>query len=161
MVFVGRHLSFNDMDIEKALLYLIHVMDPVVNKPFNLVYLHTMCTRETTPEMSFLRRIVDVLPVKYNDNLINFFVVHPTVLSRVFMWFFTSFKASGMKERYLSIKSLHQLYSFIPSDQLDIPPFVLHHDMRVNPDNYCQNYTGSQLPRLTESVAAGWTQGQL
>ena len=44
MVFVGRHLSYNDIDVEKALLYLIHVMDPVANKPFNLVYLHTLCS---------------------------------------------------------------------------------------------------------------------
>ena len=47
MVFVGRHLKFNAIDEEKALLYLIHVMDPVANKPFDLVYLNTHCTSKT------------------------------------------------------------------------------------------------------------------
>ena len=60
---------------------------------------------ERTPELGFLRRIVDVLPAKYNDNLTNFFVVHPTILSRVFMWFFTSLK--GMCQHPIHVALSH------------------------------------------------------
>lgn len=160
IVFVARQISFNGIDLDKALLYLINVLEPLAAKAYSIVYLHSMCSVDNTPDMSFLRRVYNSLPSKFGRNLNAFYVVHPTVFSRVFMWFFTQFTASQMKDRYHSFNSLHQLYSFIPSDQLDIPPFVLHHDMRVNPDNY-KGDSEQQLPRLTESVATGWTVDEL
>ena len=64
---------------------------------------------DSTPDTSFLRRVVEVLPDKYTDHLINFFVVHPTVLSRVFMWFFTSLKGDFFERKSYCLAYLHRL----------------------------------------------------
>ena len=71
--------------------------------------------------------------------------------------FFSGFFYYSCQNKYGSL-CIITIFLFV---KLDIPPFVLHHDMRVNPDNYRQNYCQPQLPRLTESVATGWTQGEL
>lgn len=50
---------------------------------------------------------------------------------KVSTWFFTTFSVSGMKEKVHYLDSLHQLFTCIRPEQIDIPPFVLEHDARV------------------------------
>ena len=45
----------------QALLYFIHTMDPIVNKPYVVVYLHTMTEREHQPDTDFLRDIYEIV----------------------------------------------------------------------------------------------------
>ncbi len=47
-------------------------------------------------------------------------------------WFFTTFTLSEMKAKVHNLPGLEYLYTRIAPDQLDLPDFVLDHDMRVN-----------------------------
>lgn len=51
---------------------------------------------------------------------------------KVSTWFFTTFSVSGMKEKVHYLDSLHQLFTCIRPEQMDIPPFVLEYDARVS-----------------------------
>ncbi|XP_078698395.1 protein GDAP2 homolog isoform X3 [Branchiostoma floridae x Branchiostoma belcheri] len=99
VVIVGRNFPVNVIDLDKALLYFIQVMDPIVSKDYVVVYFHTQSTDDNQPELSFLRSAYNLLDNKYKKNLKAFYIVHPTFWSRIVTWFFTTFTARSMKDR--------------------------------------------------------------
>lgn len=132
IVVVGRNIPVLLIDMEKALLYFIHMMDHVAAKDFILVYFHTLTGEHNHLESDFLKNVYDVVDAKYKKNLKALYFVHPTFRSKVSSWFFTTFTVSGLKDRVHQVESLHQLFTAIPPDQIEIPPFVLDYDAREN-----------------------------
>lgn len=47
-------------------------------------------------------------------------------------WFFTTFTASDIKNKVISMRGVQYLYGTIFPDQLDIPSFVINYDIEVN-----------------------------
>lgn len=132
MVVVGRNIPVTLIDIEKALLYFIHVMDHITAKEFVMVYFHTLTTEHNHLDSDFLKSLYDIVDSKYKKNLRVFYYVHPTFRSKVSTWFFTTFSVSGIKEKVRYLDNLQQLFTCIRPEQIDIPPFVLEYDSRVN-----------------------------
>ena len=48
----------------QALLYLIRVMEPIVESDYIVVYFHTQTTAENQPDMSFLKQVYSILDNK-------------------------------------------------------------------------------------------------
>lgn len=67
---------------------------------------------------------------------------------QVSTWFFTTFSVSGMKEKVRYLDNLHQLFTCIKPEQIDIPPFVLEYDARVS----SKTHTNIQWDRLIHST---------
>ncbi|KAM4609191.1 ganglioside-induced differentiation-associated protein 2 isoform 1-T3 [Polymixia lowei] len=132
MVLVGRNIPVTVIDLEKALLYFIHVMDHITVKEYVMVYFHTLTGEHNHLDTDFLKKLYDIVDTKFKKNLRAFYFVHPTFRSKVSTWFFTSFSVSGVKEKVHYLDSLHQLFTCIRPEQIDIPPFVLEYDARVN-----------------------------
>ncbi|KAJ7317749.1 hypothetical protein JRQ81_003911 [Phrynocephalus forsythii] len=136
MAVVGRNIPVTLIDMEKALLYFIHVMDHIVVKEYVIVYFHTLTNIYNHLESDFLKKLYDIVDVKYKRNLKALYFVHPTFRSKVSTWFFTTFTVSGLKDKVHHIESLQQLFTAIPPEQIDFPPFVLEYDTREN-GSYC------------------------
>lgn len=136
MVVVGRNIPVTLIDLEKALLYFIHVMDHITVKEYVIVYFHTLTGEHNHLDTDFLKKLYDVVDVKFQKNLRAFYFVHPTFRSKVSTWFFTTFNISGMKEKVHHIDSLQQLFTCILPEQIDIPPFVVEYDTRINGPYY-------------------------
>lgn len=132
IVVVGRNIPVLVIDMEKALLYFIHMMDHVAAKDYILVYFHTLTREHNHLDSDFLKNLYDVVDAKYRKNLKALYFVHPTFRSKVSTWFFTTFTVSGLKDRVHQVESLHQLFTAIAPDQIEIPPFVLSYDAREN-----------------------------
>lgn len=132
MVLVGRNIPVTLIDIEKALLYFIHVMDHITAKEYVMVYFHTLTAEHNHLDSDFLKNLYDIVDAKYKKNLKAFYFVHPTFRSKVSTWFFTTFSVSGIKEKVRYLDNLQQLFTCIRPEQIDIPPFVLEYDARVN-----------------------------
>lgn len=140
MVMVGRNIPVDIMDIEKALLYFIHVMDHITAKEYVMVYFHTLTSERNHLDSDFLKNLYDIVDPKYKKHLKAFYFVHPTFRSKVSTWFFTTFSVSGIKEKVCYLDNLQQLFTCIRPEQIDIPPFVLEYDARVNrPQNRPQS----------------------
>uniref|UniRef100_H3CIA1 Ganglioside induced differentiation associated protein 2 n=1 Tax=Tetraodon nigroviridis TaxID=99883 RepID=H3CIA1_TETNG len=137
MVVVGRNIPVTLLDPEKALLYFIHVMDHITAKEYVMVYFHTLTAEHNHLHSDFLRNLHDIVDYKFKKNLKAFYFVHPTFRSKVSTWFFTTFSVSGLKEKVRYLDSLHQLFTCIRPEQIDIPPFVLEYDARVRPRPGC------------------------
>ncbi|XP_056410100.1 ganglioside-induced differentiation-associated protein 2, partial [Hyla sarda] len=132
IVIVGRNIPVLLIDMEKALLYFIHMMDHVAAKDYVLVYFHTLTAEHNHLDSDFLKSVYDVVDAKYKKNLKALYFVHPTFRSKVSTWFFTTFTISGLKDKVHHVDSLHQLFTAISPDQIEIPPFVLDYDAREN-----------------------------
>uniref|UniRef100_A0A8C9W939 Ganglioside induced differentiation associated protein 2 n=1 Tax=Scleropages formosus TaxID=113540 RepID=A0A8C9W939_SCLFO len=135
MVVVGRNIPVTLIDMEKAMLYFIHVMDHIAAKDYVMVYFHTLTAEHNHLDTDFLKRLYDIVDVKYKKNLKAFYFVHPTFRSKVSTWFFSTFNVSGLKEKVHHVESLQQLFTCIQPEQIDIPPFVLEYDS-------CNSYPG-------------------
>ncbi|XP_072253536.1 ganglioside-induced differentiation-associated protein 2 isoform X2 [Leuresthes tenuis] len=132
MVVVGRNIPVTLIDLEKALLYFIHVMDPITVKEYVMVYFHTLTGEHNHLNSDFLRNLYDIVDTKFKKNLKAFYFVHPTFRSKVSTWFFTTFSVTGLKDKVRYLDNLPQLFTCIKPEQIDIPPFVLEYDARVN-----------------------------
>uniref|UniRef100_A0A3P8ZJQ9 Macro domain-containing protein n=1 Tax=Esox lucius TaxID=8010 RepID=A0A3P8ZJQ9_ESOLU len=132
MVLVGRNVPVNLIDMEKALLYFIHVMDHITVKEYVMVYFHTLTEERNHLDSEFLKKLYEIVDAKFKNNLKAFYFVHPSFRSKVSTWFFTTFSVSGLKEKVHHIENLRQLFSCILPEQIDIPPFVLDYDARVS-----------------------------
>ncbi|XP_068946331.1 ganglioside-induced differentiation-associated protein 2 isoform X1 [Petaurus breviceps papuanus] len=136
MVVVGRNIPVTLIDMDKALLYFIHVMDHIAVKEYVLVYFHTLTSEYNHLDSDFLKKLYDVVDIKYKRNLKAVYFVHPTFRSKVSTWFFTTFSVSGLKDKIHHVDSLHQLFAAISPEQIDFPPFVLEYDARENGPYY-------------------------
>lgn len=142
MVLVGRNIPVTLIDIEKALLYFIHVMDHITVKEYVMVYFHTLTGEHNHLDSDFLKNLYDIVDAKFKKNLRAFYFVHPTFRSKVSTWFFTTFSVSGVKEKVRYLDNLQQLFTCIRPEQIDIPPFVLEYDARVNGPNIPSQSSG-------------------
>ncbi|KAI4805979.1 hypothetical protein KUCAC02_010571, partial [Chaenocephalus aceratus] len=130
MILVGRNIPVTLIDIEKALLYFIHVMDHITVKEYVMVYFHTLTGEHNHLDSEFLKNLYDIVDVKFKKNLKAFYFVHPTFRSKVSTWFLTTFSVSGLKDKVRYLDTLQQLFTCIQPEQIDIPPFVLDYDAR-------------------------------
>ncbi|XP_072178085.1 protein GDAP2 homolog [Diadema setosum] len=140
IVFVARNFPAHSIDLNKVLLYVIHLLDSVVNQDYVVVYFHTLSTADNQPELNWLKEVYHMVDNRYRKNLKAMYIVHPTFWSRLVTWYFTTFTASSIKGKVHSLGAVHSLYSTIHPDQLDIPPFVIEHDMKVNNLNYQNSF---------------------
>ncbi|KAG8192420.1 hypothetical protein JTE90_017954 [Oedothorax gibbosus] len=138
VVFIGQRFKANQVDLNKAVMYLILTLDSIVQKDYVVVYFHTQTTHENNPSLQILKDVYSILEYKYKKNLRAFYMVHPTFWSRVMCWWFTTFTASSIKNKIQLLGGIEYLYYLIPPDQLDIPPFILDYDFKVNGVRYCQ-----------------------
>uniref|UniRef100_F7B869 Ganglioside induced differentiation associated protein 2 n=1 Tax=Xenopus tropicalis TaxID=8364 RepID=F7B869_XENTR len=136
MVVVGRNIPVLLIDMEKALLYFIHMMDHVAAKEYVLVYFHTLTGEHNHPDSDFLKNMYDIVDVKYKKNLKALYFVHPTFRSKVS-------GLSGVGSDSTGVRSFGVLYQ----PKAPVPP----KDAPSRPLSFC--FTNS----LTHSVLLSLT----
>lgn len=136
IVFCGKWFPVNKIDLEKALLYLIKLLDPIVNGDYVIAYFHTLTSAANQPPYNWLRDVYNVLPYKYKKNLKAFYIVHPTMWTKMVTWWFTHFITPAIKAKVHSLDGVEHLYSVITKDQLEIPAYITEYDMATNGLHY-------------------------
>ncbi|XP_046996346.1 protein GDAP2 homolog [Schistocerca americana] len=138
IVFVGKWFRFKEINLDKALLYLIYLLDPLVKGDYIIVYFHTLTSTANHPSLTWLREVYNVLPYKYKKNLKSFYIVHPTIWTKMMTWWFTTFMAPAIKQKVHSLPGVEYLYSVMSPDQLEIPAYITEYDMSINGLRYFQ-----------------------
>lgn len=136
IVFIGKWFPATKINLEKALLYVIHLMDPIVNGDYVIVYFHTLTSNNNYPSFTWLREVYNILPYKYKKHLKHFYVVHPTFWTKMMTWWFTTFMAPAIKEKVHNFPGIEYLYPDIPPQQLEIPAYITEYDMTINGIRY-------------------------
>ncbi|KAF9413907.1 hypothetical protein SFRURICE_007001 [Spodoptera frugiperda] len=143
VVFIGKWFPIGDIDLDKALLYLIKLLDPIVRGDYVIAYFHTLASSANHPPFSWLKEVYTVLPYKYKKNLKAFYIVHPTFWTKMMTWWFTTFMAPAIKAKVHNLPGVEYLYSVMARDQLDVPAFVTEYDMTINGLHYFQPDTNN------------------
>ncbi|OQR95877.1 hypothetical protein THRCLA_07497 [Thraustotheca clavata] len=100
---VGRHLPVKHIDLDRILLYVIHVMDSLADRQYSVVYLHGGVDEDNQPNTTWLKRLFKTFSSKYRENLKTFYVVEATVWLKVLLWVGKSLgsRSFGAKIAYL------------------------------------------------------------
>ncbi|XP_050464150.1 protein GDAP2 homolog [Cataglyphis hispanica] len=146
VVFVGKWFPASKINLDKAMLYLIQLLDPIVKGDYVIAYFHTLTASSNYPSFHWLREVYNVLPYKYKKNLKHFYIVHPTFWTKMMTWWFTTFMAPAIKQKVHNLPGVEYLYEVMPPDQLEIPAYITEYDMTINGLRYYQPEQVSSSP---------------
>jgi hypothetical protein len=132
IVFIGKWFKHSQIDLEKAFLYLLRVVEPIADHDYVVFYFHTRTCRDNIPSYWYIKEVYNTLPYKFKKNLRKFFVVHPTVWTKMTCWWFSTFMAPAIKNKIQNVHALEELSSVVDHKDLSIPMFVTEQDMVLN-----------------------------
>ncbi|XP_055801154.1 uncharacterized protein LOC129870402 isoform X2 [Solanum dulcamara] len=131
MVVVGAHFLLRCLDLERFIMHVVKEFEPLIQKPYSIVYFHSAATLQMQPDLGLMKRIQQILGRKHQHNLHAIYVLHPTfgLKSAIFG---LQLCVDNVWKKVVYVDRLLQLFHYVPRDQLTIPDFVFQHDLEVN-----------------------------
>eukprot|EP00736_Rhodelphis_marinus_P008738 Rmarinus@m.27405 len=126
-----------DVDLEKVVLYIIVMMDSIVNNDYSIVVLHC-ATMAEPPEFSWLRHIYNLFDRRYKKNLKTMYVLHPGFFFKSLLSYFKPIMSKKFWNQILTLDSILDLLRYVPASKLRLPQHVVSHDRRLTKDT--ENY---------------------
>lgn len=136
IVFIGKWFKQSQFDLDKALLYLIKTVDPVASHDYVVMYFHTRTSNDNIPSYWWIKEVYSSLPYRYKKHLKAFFVIHPTMWTKMTTWWFSSFMAPAIKNKIHNVSAITQLNSVVDEQSLSLPMFITEQDMVFNGIRY-------------------------
>ncbi|KAK4399838.1 protein GDAP2 [Sesamum angolense] len=78
MVVVGAHFLLRCLDLERFVLYVVKEFEPLIQKPYTIVYFHSAASLQMQPDLGWMKRLEQILGRKHQRNLHAIYVLHPT-----------------------------------------------------------------------------------
>ncbi|KAL7110143.1 hypothetical protein ACP275_05G006300 [Erythranthe tilingii] len=132
MVVVGAHFLLRCLDLERFVLYVVKEFEPLIQKPYSIVYLHSAASLQIQPDMGWMKRVEQILGRKHQRNLHAIYVLHPTFGLKAAIFAMQLFIDNVVWKKVVYVDRLLQLFKYVPREQLTIPDFVFQHDLEVN-----------------------------
>ncbi|CAN0923555.1 Protein GDAP2 homolog [Linum grandiflorum] len=132
MVVVGAHFLLRCLDLERFVLYVIKEFEPLIQKPYSIVYLHSAASLQLQPDLGFMKRLQQILGRKHQRNLQAIYVLHPTLHLKAMVLAMQMLVDNVTWKKVEYVDRLLQLFKYVPREQLTIPDFVFQHDLEVN-----------------------------
>ncbi|KAG0457426.1 hypothetical protein HPP92_022266 [Vanilla planifolia] len=132
MVVVGAHFLLRCLDLERFVLYIVKEFEPLIHKPYTIVYFHSAASLQMRPDLGWMKKLQQILGRKHQRNLHAIYVLHPTLGLRATIFALQLFVDGEAWQKVVYIDRLLQLFKYVPREQLTIPDFVFQHDLEVN-----------------------------
>ncbi|XP_022999322.1 protein GDAP2 homolog [Cucurbita maxima] len=132
MVVVGAHFLLRCLDLERFVLYVVKEFEPLIQKPYTIVYFHSAASLQPRPDMGWMKRLQQILGRKHQRNLHAIYVLHPTFGLKAAVFAMQLLVDNVVWNKVVYIDRLVQLFKYVPREQLTIPDFVFQHDLEVN-----------------------------
>ncbi|KAG6759895.1 hypothetical protein POTOM_036391 [Populus tomentosa] len=144
MVVVGAHFLLRCLDLERFVLHVIKEFEPLIQKPYTIVYFHSAASLQffphfiiatltnSQPDMGWMRRLQQILGRKHQRNLHAIYVLHPNFHLKTTIFALQVFVDNVTWKKVVYVDRLLQLFRYVPREQLTIPDFVFQHDLEVN-----------------------------
>ncbi|KAA3488191.1 Protein GDAP2 [Gossypium australe] len=130
MVVVGAHFLLRCLELERFILYVVKEFEPLIQKPYTIVYFHSAASLQVQPDLGWMRRLQQILGRKHQRNLHAIYVLHPTFHLKTAIFALQMFVDKVVWKKVVYVDRLLQLFKYVPREQLTIPDFV--HDIEVN-----------------------------
>ncbi|XP_062111343.1 uncharacterized protein LOC133822899 isoform X1 [Humulus lupulus] len=132
MVVVGAHFLLRCLDLERFVLHVVKEFEPLIQKPYSIVYFHSAASLQIQPDLGFIRRLQQILGRKSQRNLHAIYVLHPTFGLKAAVFALQLLVDNVVWKKVVYVDRLLQLFRYVPREQLTIPDFVFQHDLEVN-----------------------------
>ncbi|KAM2232700.1 hypothetical protein FF1_011391 [Malus domestica] len=132
MVVVGAHFLLRCLDLERFVHHVVKEFEPIIQKPYTIVYFHSAASLQLQPDMGWMRRVQQILGRKHQRNLHAIYVLHPTFGLKAAIFALQLFVDNVVWKKVVYVDRLLQLFRYVPREQLTIPDFVFQHDLEVN-----------------------------
>nr|GEU29490.1 hypothetical protein [Tanacetum cinerariifolium] len=132
MVVVGAHFLLRCLDLERFVLYVVKEFEPLIQKPYSIVYFHSAASLQVQPDLGFMRRLQQILGRKSQRNLHAIYILHPTFGLKTAILALQLLVDGMVWKKAVYVDRLLQLFRYVPREQLTIPDFVFQHDLEVN-----------------------------
>ncbi|XP_020216706.1 protein GDAP2 homolog [Cajanus cajan] len=132
MVVVGAHFLLRCLDLERFVLYVVKEFEPIIQKPYTIVYFHSAASLQVQPDLGWMRRLQQILGRKHQHNLHAIYVLHPTLGLKLTVLALQLLVDNLVWKKVVYVDRLLQLFRYVPREQLTIPDFVFQHDLEVN-----------------------------
>ncbi|KAG9140136.1 hypothetical protein Leryth_015761 [Lithospermum erythrorhizon] len=132
MVVVGAHFLLRCMDLERFVMFVIKEFEPIIQKPFSLVYFHSAAALQPQPDLGWMKRLQQILGRKLQRNLHAIYILHPNIGLKSAILGLQVFVDEVVWKRVIYVDRLIQLFGYVPREHLTIPDFVFQHDLEVN-----------------------------
>ncbi|MBA0746497.1 hypothetical protein Gogos_009008 [Gossypium gossypioides] len=124
MVVVGAHFLLRCLELERFVLYVVKEFEPLIQKPYTIVYLHSAASLQIQPDLGWMRRLQQILGRKHQRNLHAIYVLHPTFHLKATIFALQMFVDNVVWKKVAYVDRLLQLFRYVPREQLTIPDFV-------------------------------------
>ncbi|PWA57529.1 appr-1-p processing enzyme family protein [Artemisia annua] len=132
MVVVGAHFLLRCLDLERFVLYVVKEFEPLIQKPYSIVYFHSAASLQVQPDLGFMRKLQQILGRKSQRNLHAIYILHPTFGLKTAILALQLLVDGMVWKKVVYVDRLLQLFRYVPREQLTIPDFVFQHDLEVN-----------------------------
>lgn len=147
---VASHLPAATADLSRVLLYLIKVLDPLVQNDYNIIYFHTNITSGNRPPLDWLKECYGIFNRKYKKNLKRLFIVHPSMFAKVVLAFVKVFVSAKFWKKVSYTQKLMDLYRDFDPKSLKIPGKILQYDQDEFPHSYTAAYADEEARRTDD-----------
>ncbi|RVX02714.1 Protein GDAP2-like [Vitis vinifera] len=124
MVVVGAHFLLRCLDLERFVFHVVKEFEPVIQKPYTIVYFHSAASLQIQPDLGWMRRLQQILGRKHQRNLHAIYVLHPTFGLKAAVFALQLFVDNVVWKKVVYVDRLMQLFRYVPREQLTIPDFV-------------------------------------
>ncbi|PNX95769.1 hypothetical protein L195_g018963, partial [Trifolium pratense] len=131
MVVVGAHFLLRCLDLERFVLYVLKEFEPIIQKPYTIVYFHSAASLQVQPDLGWMKRLEQILGRKHKQNLHAIYVLHPTIGLKVAVLALQLLVDNVVWKKVVYADRLLQLFRYVPREQLTIPDFVFQLSLNV------------------------------
>jgi len=124
VVIVCENLS-RDVDVRKCTEHLKTVLRPIVGQEYVVIVCNAMATLEHRPPMKAMRDAYHLIPADYRRNCHKVYVVHPTVDTRMAMWYMRTFANKKIMRELQYVDDVADLNPYFNLDQISLPNSTL------------------------------------
>ncbi|XWS23126.1 hypothetical protein CRYUN_Cryun29cG0094700 [Craigia yunnanensis] len=124
MVVVGAHFLLRCLELERFVHYVVKEFEPLIQKPYTIVYFHSAASLQIQPDLGWMRRLQQILGRKHQRNLHAIYVLHPTFHLKASIFALQMFVDNVVWKKVVYVDRLLQLFRYVPREQLTIPDFV-------------------------------------
>ncbi|CAA2998220.1 Hypothetical predicted protein [Olea europaea subsp. europaea] len=125
MVVVGTHFLLRYLDLDQFVLYVVKEFEPLIQKPYTIVYLHSAASLQSQPDLGWMKRLQKILGRKHQHNLhVSCYILHPTLELKAAILALQLFVDEEVWKKVVYVDRLLQLFKYVPHEQLAIPDFV-------------------------------------
>eukprot|EP00850_Spirogloea_muscicola_P006645 SM000032S12029 [mRNA] locus=s32:17033:21119:- [translate_table: standard] len=129
LVVVGAHFLPRSLDLEQFMLYVLKVFEPVIQKPYTIVYFHSAVSMPRPPDLAWVKTLQQILGRKHRRNLHALHVVHPNLALKLLVVSMQLFVEQEVWTKVYYKDRLWDLFRVVARDQITIPDFVFQQEI--------------------------------